>query len=97
MVDNDIGSVVVADGARPVGERDLTQRILDQPALLTLHVGDVMSSPVVSVQPEVQVVGAFELMNAKNIRRLVIVDDDRLVGIVTERDLLRWVGAVAAE
>ena len=100
MVDHGIGSVVVADGGRPVGvftERDLTKGILDQPALLADRVGDVMSSPVVSAQPDMEMVDAFDLLNARDIRRLVVVDGDRLVGIVTERDLLRWVGAVAAE
>jgi CBS domain-containing protein len=100
MVDHGIGSVVVVDGERPVGvftERDLTKGILDRPALLTDRVRDVMSSPVVSAPPEMEMVDAFELLNANDIRRLVIVDADRIVGIVTERDLLKWVGAVAAE
>lgn len=37
----------------------------------------------------------FRLMVEKGIRRLPVVEDGRLVGIVTERDLLRWVDAVA--
>ena len=100
MVEHGIGSVVVVDGTRPAGvftERDLTKGILDRPDLLADRVGDVMSSPVVSGQPDMRMVDAFDLLNAKEIRRLVIVDDDRIVGIVTERDLLKWVGAVAAE
>jgi acetoin utilization protein AcuB len=56
-----------------------------------------MSAPVVSAEPGQQIVGAFELMNAKHLRRLPVVEGGRLVGIVTERDLLRWVGAVAVE
>jgi CBS domain-containing protein len=39
----------------------------------------------------------FELMNSKGIRRLPVVEGDRLVGIVTEGDLRRWVGQVAKE
>ncbi len=100
MVDHDIGSVVVADAEQAVGvftERDLTRRILEEPDLLHRKVGGVMSSPIVSTSPDVQVIEAFDLMNARNIRRLPIVEDERLVGIVTERDLLKWVGAVAAE
>jgi CBS domain-containing protein len=100
MVDHDIGSVVVEDDGRPVGlftERDLTRRILDEAGLLRRRLGDVMSAPVVSAEPGQQIVGAFELMNAKHLRRLPVVEGGRLVGIVTERDLLRWVGAVAVE
>jgi len=36
-------------------------------------------------------------MNANGIRRLPVLEEGRLVGIVTERDLLRWVGQVARE
>lgn len=100
MVDHDIGSVVVVEGDRAAGvftERDLARRILDDPGLLERRVADVMSSPVVSTAPGVEMIEAFDLMNAKSVRRLPVVDGDRLVGIVTERDLLRWVGDVAAE
>jgi CBS domain-containing protein len=100
MVDRDIGSVVVASGYRPVGmftERDLLRCILDDPRLLERPVGDVMTQPVVTARPDQEVVDAFELMNANEVRRLPVVDAGRLVGIVTERDLLRWVGQVAHE
>ncbi len=100
MVSREIGSVVVVDGGRAVGvltERDLTRRLLDDRDLLAARVGDVMSSPVVSTSPATQIVDAFDLMNGRGIRRLPVVDGDRLVGIVTERDLMRWVSRVAAE
>jgi CBS domain-containing protein len=100
MIDRDIGSVVVAEGESPVGvftERDLTRRILDDSSLLDRKVGEVMSSPVTTIGPDEEVVFVFRLMNEKGIRRLPVVQDDRLVGIVTERDLLQWVDAVANE
>lgn len=101
MIDHDIGSVVVVDAeGGAVGvftERDVTRRILTDAALLDQRVGDVMSSPPVTVEPSEQVVDVFELMNAKDIRRLPVVDGGRLVGIVTEGDLRRWVGQVARE
>ncbi|HEX6400148.1 MAG TPA: CBS domain-containing protein [Actinomycetota bacterium] len=100
MIDRDIGAVVVVEDGRPVGvftERDVSRRILDDPKLLDRWVGDVMSAPVVSVAPTDEVVFIFGLMTEKKIRRLPVVEGDRLVGIVTERDLLRWVDAVASE
>lgn len=100
MIERDIGSVVVAEGGSAVGvftERDLSRRVIDDPELLGRPVIAAMSSPVVSVGPDTEVVDAFELMNTNGIRRLPVVEDGRLVGIVTERDLLRWVGQVAKE
>ena len=100
MIDRDIGAVVIVDDARPVGvftERDVSRRILDDPQLLVRRVGDVMSAPIVSVAPTDEVVFIFGVMTGKRIRRLPVVEGDRLVGIITERDLLRWVDAVASE
>jgi CBS domain-containing protein len=100
MIDRNIGAVVVVEDGRPVGvftERDVSRRILDDRELLVRRVGDVMSAPVVSVAPTDEVVFIFGLMTGKRIRRLPVVEGDRLVGIITERDLLRWVDAVASE
>jgi CBS domain-containing protein len=98
MIDHDIGAVVVVDGASAVGvftERDVTRRLLDDEDLLDREVGEVMSTPVTTVNPADEVVFIFRLMTEKRIRRLPVIDGGRLVGIVTERDLLRWVDAVA--
>jgi CBS domain-containing protein len=100
MIDHDFGSVVVVDGGRAVGmftERDVTRHVLSDAALLDERVGDLMSTPPITVQSGDQVVDVFDLMNGKGIRRLPVVDGDRLVGIVTEGDLRRWVGQVAKE
>ena len=98
MIDHDIGAVVVVDGTTAVGvftERDLTRRLLDDEGLLDREVGEVMSTPVTTVNPADEVVFIFRLMTEQGIRRLPVVDGGQLVGIVTERDLLRWVDAVA--
>jgi CBS domain-containing protein len=98
MIDHDIGAVVVADGHTPLGvftERDLTRRILDDSALLSRPIEEVMSAPVTSASPDDEVMVAFRVMSDKKIRRLPVVEAGELVGIVTERDLLRWVDAVA--
>jgi CBS domain-containing protein len=100
MLARDIGSVVVVDEGAPVGmftERDITRRVLDDDGLLDRRLADVMSGPPVTVDVSTEVVEAFELMNEKDIRRLPVVADGKLVGIVTEGDLRRWVGRVAKE
>ena len=100
MLDHDIGAVVVARDGEPLGlftERDVTRRVLDGEDLLHRPVSEVMSAPAVTVAADTEVVEIFKLMNDRRIRRLPIVEGGRLVGIVTERDLLRWVDAVAHE
>ena len=100
MVEHDIGSVVVVDGGTAVGvftERDVTRHLLTGVALLDGRVGALMSTPPVTVAPSEQVVDVFEVMNGRRVRRLPVVEDGRLLGIVTEGDLRRWVGQVARE
>ena len=100
MIDHDIGSVVVAEDGRAAGmftERDVTRHVLTDAALLDERVADLMSTPPITAGPADQVVDVFDLMNGTGIRRLPVVEGERLVGIVTEGDLRRWVGRVSRE
>jgi CBS domain-containing protein len=100
MIEHEIGSVVVVENEEPVGiftERDITRRVLTDETLLDRRVGDVMSAPPVTGRPTDEVVDVFDVMNGKGIRRLPVVEGGRLVGIVTEGDLRRWVEQVSRE
>ena len=61
-----------------------------------VSVGDVMSSPVVSIGPGCEVAEAARLMREKKIGALPVVDAGRVVGILTEIDLLRHIVRVEA-
>jgi acetoin utilization protein AcuB len=47
-----------------------------------------MSSPVITVEPNMPIMEALELMKSKNIRRTPVMKDGRLVGIISDKDLL---------
>ncbi len=94
MVKHDIGTLVVRDQEKNVGiltERDITRHLSKSETGLDASAGDVMSSPIISATSGTPIWKAFELMDKYRIRRLPIVDEDKLVGIVTDRDLIRWV------
>jgi CBS domain-containing protein len=94
MVKFDIGSVVVVDKRKPVGiitERDVTRAALRGDSLLRLPVRSLMSRPLQTTTPNMEIWRTFELMLKLGVRRLPMVENDRLVGIVTEKDLTRWV------
>jgi CBS domain-containing protein len=94
MVKFDIGSVVVVDKQKPVGiitERDVTRAALRGDSLLRLPVRSLMSRPLQTTTPNMEIWRTFELMLKLGVRRLPVVENDRLVGIVTEKDLTRWV------
>ena len=94
MVKFDIGSVIVVDKQKPVGiitERDVTRAALRGDTLVKLPVRSLMSRPLQTTTPDMEIWRTFELMLKLGVRRLPVVENDKLVGIVTEKDLTRWV------
>ena len=100
MVRHKIGSIIVVDKGKPVGiltERDVSTRMARGQNVRGMAVGRVASKPLVTISPSAEVWRAVEQMVRKDIRRLPIMEGDRLVGIITERDVFRWVIRVAYE
>jgi len=94
MIKFDIGSIIVVDKQKPVGiitERDITRAALRGDSLLRLPARSLMSRPLQTTTPNMEIWRTFELMLKLGVRRLPVVDNDKLVGIVTEKDLTRWV------
>jgi uncharacterized protein (DUF2267 family)/predicted transcriptional regulator len=89
---NNIGAVIVQSNGRIAGlvtDRDLSVRVLGRgldPQATTL--GEVMTSPVATLAPADSQNDAIRLMQQRNIRRIPLVEDERVVGIVTLDDLL---------
>jgi CBS domain-containing protein len=89
MSENNIGAIVVVEDGSPEGivtERDFVKRMAAKGGM-EMRIGEIMSSPVVSVPQDTPIPDALELMAKKRIRRLPVVEDGRLVGVVTSRDL----------
>jgi CBS domain-containing protein len=96
MRERNVGSVVILDGAaQPVGfvtDRDLALWVIADGRDFGDHVADHASSPVITAEPSMHVEEGAELMVRHGVRRLVIVDGDRLSGIVTLDDLASRTG-----
>jgi CBS domain-containing protein len=100
MVRQKIGSIIVVEKGKPVGiltERDITRRIARGQNLRTMAVKNAMSKPLVTVAPSTEIWKAVEQMVRNDIRRLPVIEGDKLVGMVTERDMLYWLVRVAYE
>jgi CBS domain-containing protein len=91
MRDEDVGSLPVVDGDRVVGivtDRDIVVRgVAERADPQTLKVGDVSSGDLVTVQPDEDLDEALELMARHRVRRLPVVEDGRLVGVVAQADV----------
>jgi CBS domain-containing protein len=91
--ENAISSVVVTDGARIAGivtERDLVNLVADGADPKATKVADRMTLDVDTVEPRTDIAEAAEHMARLRIRHLPVVEDDRLVGIISIRDLTNW-------
>jgi CBS domain-containing protein len=93
MVDANVGSILVVEGPEVVGiftERDYFRRVaLPEKAPREITVGDVMSSPVVSVTSDWTLDECSRLMTEERLRHLPVVDDGTLVGIVSIGDVVK--------
>jgi CBS domain-containing protein len=95
MRERNVGSVVLIEEQRPVGfltDRDLTVSVLADGRDLGDHAADHASTPVITANAEMQVEEAAELMVRHGVRRLVIVDGERLIGIITLDDIASRTG-----
>ncbi len=92
LAEKDVGALVVVDGGQPVGmfsERDYVRKVyLKGKTSPTTLVHEVMSTPVVSVGYNHTVEQCMAIMTNRRIRHLPVVENGKLVGIVSIGDLV---------
>ncbi len=91
MREEHIGSLPITDDEQLVGmitDRDITTRVVAEAADATMtSVGDVYSRDIITVEPDKDLDEALQLMALHQVRRLPVVDNGRLVGIVAQADI----------
>ena len=94
LAERRIGAIPVVDGSEVAGimsERDVIYCLRsDGPAMLDWPVSRVMTSPAITVTPDVPVLAALSQMSRRRIRHLPVVEGDALVGIVSIGDLVQY-------
>ena len=93
MTEREIDCLIIVKDERPVGiitERDMLGRVLlEAKDPTTTKVSQIMSTPLVLGQPQMNVQDAVRLMVEKQIKNLPITENGRLVGLITLPDLAR--------
>jgi predicted transcriptional regulator len=95
MTENRIGSIIITENRKPVGiitEQDMLERVVApgrDPSIT--ETGEIMSSPLLTINKEKGILEAMREMREHDISRLVVMDEETMVGIVSEKDVIRAV------
>ena len=94
MNKHEIGCLVVMKGNRLVGiltERDILKRVLGESRNPEkTKVSEIMTTPVITASPTTNLEEAAKLMFEKNVKKLPVVSEGKLVGLITLTDLARF-------
>jgi CBS domain-containing protein len=95
-----IGSIIIVQGDRPVGiitERDILSRLVE-PCLApeTLTARQIMTSPVLTISETASIEEAARFMARKHVKKLPVMDNGKLVGIITYTDIVSKVPTMLA-
>ena len=90
MENSKAGAIVVLENQVPVGlvtNKDLTVKIIAHSYPSDTPIRRIMSTPLIFINPETEINTAAELMASKKIRKLPIIIDDKVIGIVIASDI----------
>ncbi len=94
LKDNDISFLVVVEDSKPVGivsERDIVRKIVaENKEASKIQLESIMSKKFKWVEPNSSIESAVQKMLNNNIRRLVVLEDENLVGVITQTDLTEF-------
>ncbi len=93
MIDRRVGSIIVVKNKNPIGiitETDINKKIValgKDPKKIKAE--DIMSSPIAFSTPDEDISAAVEKMKRHKVKRIPVVDEGKIVGIVTDTDIAR--------
>ena len=100
MEDAKVGAVIVMEDNVPVGivtDRDFSVKVAAHSYQITEPVKQIMSSPLFSINSDESVRIAADLMHERKIRKLPVIDDGNIVGIITATDIVNLLSVSVEE
>ena len=100
MSDANVGAVIVMKNNTPVGivtDRDFAVKIVAYAYPITTPVRKIMSSPLFSINSDESVRTAADLMHDRGIRKLPVIDNENIVGMITATDIVNLLAVCVEE
>lgn len=91
MEDGKVGAIIVMENNTPVGiitDRDFAVKIVAHAYPITASVKKIMSAPLIGVNSDESVWAVADLMYTRKVRKIPVIDEDKVVGMVTATDLV---------
>jgi CBS domain-containing protein len=87
-----VGCLVIMEGEMPRGivtERDFVRRVVAKKRPLDIKISEIMSKTLITISPDASLKEAARTMTNNRIRRLPVLEGNRLVGIIVASDFVR--------
>ena len=100
MEDAKVGAVIIMENNKPVGivtDRDFAVKIVAHAYQITTPARQIMSSPLVSISSDESVRIAADIMHDMGIRKLPVIDDGNVVGMITATDIVNLLAVCVEE
>lgn len=92
MISRDAGSIIITENGKAMGiitERDFVKGILTEDRKPSeVKASEILSTPLITVEPETSIVEASEIMLKANIKRLPVLENGRIIGVISNTDIL---------
>ena len=85
------GCIVIVEGKKPVGiitESDIVRNLVSKKINQKEKVTKIMSSPITSIHPDTKLEKALEIIDAKHFGKYPVIENESLVGVVTENEVV---------
>ena len=93
MKENNVGSIIITNEKRnPVGvitDRNIVERLVAQNLVARkVKAKEIMTTPLITIVPEADITEAARRMSKHDIRRLVVIKEGKLIGIISSKDIV---------
>jgi len=100
MMEQGIGAILVKNDSTPIGiitDRDFAIKIAANKYPLDTPVGKIASMPLQTIGPNESILDAVRKMSSKKIRKLAVVEDVKVIGIITSTDVVNKLSMIKKE